>query len=307
MNEMNELEAQLRSWTPRRPSAKVSQALFGRDVAAAARPASKAAQDSSLTFSLHWLAPAMAALALMWTIFHQAGPASLNGHSSAGPSIAVILSNQSLGSFLMEASNREPVVPANYHRFDLNGNGPVPNASGVVATSSVSTGTSVRLPDWGPQLQAPKPNSSEHLLTNGTELPPSTRAMPVHSGNQEYSVLSVQYSVASFDPSAAGCAGGSAPAASHAFCATYRAALCRQKVSEPDLYKGVLDQDSGLPLAIELVSFPILPPKTTDLARSPSTRIKPLTERPPSSPGCKPVLLTTLWVNPLPTSSRALC
>ena len=311
MNEMNELEAQLRSWKPRRPSAKVSQALFGRDVAAASRPASRAAQDSTLTFSLHWLAPATAALALMWTIFHQSGPSGLPGHPSTAPAMAVILSNQSLGSFLIEASNREPVVPANYHRFDLNGNGPFPNASGVVATSAVSTGASERLPEWGPKLQAPKPHSSEYLLTNGTELPPSAGALPLRSGDHAYSVFSVQCLVARFESSAAGRAGGSPLAASHALSAAHRPAPNRQ-VEERDLYKGMFDQDSGLPLAMELVAISILPPERPEVivkicARTPSTRFKPWAETQPSSSSCKALLLTRFSANPPPASGRAVC
>jgi hypothetical protein len=174
---MNELEAQLRSWKPRRPSAKVSRALFGRDVtAAAARPAAASAPDSTLTFSLHWLAPATAALALAWAVFHQPGSATFTGRSAPGPVMAVILSNQSLGSVLLEASNREPATPANYRSFELHGHGLIPNASGVIATSAVSTGASERLPAWGPKLQGPDAGSRDYPLTNGTGLPPQADA-----------------------------------------------------------------------------------------------------------------------------------
>ena len=49
MSELNELEIQLRSWVPRRPSARLKRRLFGRP-----RPQ----QEPEPSFRLSWLPPA---------------------------------------------------------------------------------------------------------------------------------------------------------------------------------------------------------------------------------------------------------
>ena len=62
MNEMSELEKQLLSWTPRRPSAGLERRIV------AAGPATAEALPS---FRFSWLAPATAALMLMCVLFNQ--------------------------------------------------------------------------------------------------------------------------------------------------------------------------------------------------------------------------------------------
>jgi len=100
---MNELEAQLRSWAPRRPSASLERRLFGR------RPAVQSAH----AFRVSWLAPATALL-LLAGVF-------LNGHNSAvvgspatAPMVLVALSNQSAAAYLSGSfpheENRLPAV-----------------------------------------------------------------------------------------------------------------------------------------------------------------------------------------------------
>jgi len=81
---MEELEKQLRLWAPRRPSARLKRRLFGRPQAQ--RP---------LGFSLNWLAPATAALLVVWVVFNQPDSASFSETGKSGAMVAMILSNQS--------------------------------------------------------------------------------------------------------------------------------------------------------------------------------------------------------------------
>ena len=175
---MNELETQLRSWAPRPPSARISRALFGAEaVAGPSLPASPVTRHSSPTFRLTWLAPAAAAFALMCAFFfHQPNNATPSGNAGVSPIMAVILSNQSAGSVILEASNREPFSPAANHRsFELNASGSVPKAFGV-ATSGVSTGASERLPGWGSKPPRPAEGPGDYPATNGARITPQAGA-----------------------------------------------------------------------------------------------------------------------------------
>ena len=129
MNEMNELEKQLRSWTPRRPSARLERRLF------AGGPASAKALAP---FRFSWLAPATAALMLMCVLINQRYGPSLSAPASPGPMVAMILSNQSAaaylpGSFQAERNN----LPADTFKR-TSGSGSVPG----VAVLSRSKGSS---------------------------------------------------------------------------------------------------------------------------------------------------------------------
>ena len=88
---MNELENQLLSWTLRRPSARLERRLF----AAGPAPA-----EALLPFRFTWLAPATAGLMLMCVLFNQRYGPALSGSASAGPLVAMILSNQSAAAYL---------------------------------------------------------------------------------------------------------------------------------------------------------------------------------------------------------------
>jgi hypothetical protein len=91
MNEMSELEKQLLSWTPRRPSAGLERSLFD------AGPATAEALHS---FRFGWLAPATAALMLLCVLFNQRyGPAD-SASATPVPMVAMILSNQSAAAYL---------------------------------------------------------------------------------------------------------------------------------------------------------------------------------------------------------------
>ena len=91
MNELNQLEKQLLSWTPRRPSKGLEARLFG----APAAPA-----EPLPPFRLSWLAPATLALLLMGVLFNQRYGAGLTGAPVSAPMVAMILSNQSAAAYL---------------------------------------------------------------------------------------------------------------------------------------------------------------------------------------------------------------
>jgi len=87
---MNDLEKQLRSWAPRRPSAKLEYRLFPRPIVAA---------EPALGFRLNWLAPAGVTLVLLGLFISQHNNPAI-GSASPGPIIAMILSNQSAAAYL---------------------------------------------------------------------------------------------------------------------------------------------------------------------------------------------------------------
>ena len=88
---MIELEKQLHSWTPRRPSARLERRLF----AAQTVPA-----DALAPFRFNWLAPTTAALALACVLFNQRYGPAFSGSAGARPMVALILSNQSAAAYL---------------------------------------------------------------------------------------------------------------------------------------------------------------------------------------------------------------
>lgn len=93
MNQMEQLEIQLRAWQPRRPSAKCKTAIFGKKSDDAAR---------SLALLWNWSLPVASSLMLLLTTLGQrdgdlARAARLGEQS---PMIATVLSNQSFAAFL---------------------------------------------------------------------------------------------------------------------------------------------------------------------------------------------------------------
>jgi hypothetical protein len=91
LNELSELEKQLRLWTPRHPSARLERRLFAGGPAAA---------EALLPFRVTWLAPVTAALMLMCVLFNQRYGATLSAAANPGPMVAMILSNQSAAAYL---------------------------------------------------------------------------------------------------------------------------------------------------------------------------------------------------------------
>src|SRR5262245_52582156 len=99
MNEMNPLETQLRSWTPRRPSPKLARRLFRRS--------SPATRPAGIVF---WLGPVTACLLFVCVIVGQHGPGNFSSAARHDAIIAMVLSNQSYAAYLpgsfQRAANR---------------------------------------------------------------------------------------------------------------------------------------------------------------------------------------------------------
>jgi hypothetical protein len=129
MNDWNDLEMQLRSWTPRRPSKGLEARIF------AATPA--LAPAAAVTpLRLNWLAPAMAALLLMAVMFNQHYSNASFATAGSGQSVAMILSNQNAAAYLPGSFHGDRnTLPAD--AFDwANAN---VSTSGVVAASRSHT------------------------------------------------------------------------------------------------------------------------------------------------------------------------
>src|SRR5437868_14745067 len=112
MTEMKELEMELRSWQPRRPSAKLEQRLFGSPVAqswssALGQAATSIGQQVSPGFRLSWLAPALAGLFLVCVLFNPRNTPVIAGPSNSEPMVAMMMSNQTLAAFLPGNSQNE--------------------------------------------------------------------------------------------------------------------------------------------------------------------------------------------------------
>src|SRR5579862_4634142 len=126
MNELNELEMQLRSWAPRRPSARLKRKLF-------AQPLPEEAPEPAFRFS--WLPPATAALLLLCVLFNQHSSQII---SSAGSNsmVAVALSNQSIAPWLPGSFSREHNGLPNDSFEWTNGSG----SSSGIGSRSISNG-----------------------------------------------------------------------------------------------------------------------------------------------------------------------
>ena len=115
MNEMNDLEMQLRSWAPRRPSAKVKERIFSPNRASELVPVHPiiliAEHASRLTqwlkpTSFRWLAPVMAGLFLTCILLNQRNAPMAS--PATAPLIAMILSsNQSAAAYLPGSFQQE--------------------------------------------------------------------------------------------------------------------------------------------------------------------------------------------------------
>jgi len=107
---MNLLENQLRSWRPRRPSAKIKRRLF---------PTAAAREAASL--SLRWLAPAAACLILALTVAsHDPG---FSANSSREAMMGLISSNLNYTNILPKSDSpeRNRVLPASFEWTNLSG------------------------------------------------------------------------------------------------------------------------------------------------------------------------------------------
>jgi len=119
---MTELEKQLYSWTPRRPSARLERRLFAARTILA---------DALAPFRLSWLAPATATLALLCVLFNQRYGPTFSASASAGPMVAMILSNQSAAAYLPGSVQAEQNnVPADAFRW-AGSHSPAPGAASL--------------------------------------------------------------------------------------------------------------------------------------------------------------------------------
>jgi hypothetical protein len=89
MKETNPLEAQLRSWTPRRPSAELERKLFGRK--------STLPVTAGMVF---WFGPVTACLLFVCVVLSQHSTSSFSPASRPDAMVAAIMSNQSYAAFL---------------------------------------------------------------------------------------------------------------------------------------------------------------------------------------------------------------
>jgi hypothetical protein len=138
MMDMNELEKQLRSWVPRRLSAKLERTIFAPRTPAAsgsntdktvAEPAGQ--EQTSPSFRLSWLAPATVALLLIGLLFNQHNIQALSGASESRAIIAVALSNQSIAPWLPGSFARDQNGLPNETFEWTNGSGSTPRISSL--------------------------------------------------------------------------------------------------------------------------------------------------------------------------------
>lgn len=126
---MTELETQLRSWAPRRPSARLKRRIFAaaRELSAPGwqaaigpvletrrhgpegrggapvftfQPARQTTQHAAPSFSLAWLTPAAAALAVFCVLFAQRNNPAPSTSARSGAVMAMVFSNQSAAACL---------------------------------------------------------------------------------------------------------------------------------------------------------------------------------------------------------------
>ncbi len=94
---MTEWERQLRSWKPRRPSARLKERLFATPIT---DPPSPLADRHTPAFHLSWLAPATAALLLVAALVNQHNSGAVFESPRSASMVAMILSNQSAAAYL---------------------------------------------------------------------------------------------------------------------------------------------------------------------------------------------------------------
>jgi len=121
---MQELETQLLSWAPRRPSARLKKRLFLRGRG-----------DAPTPFGFQWLVPATAALLFVGLVFNQRNSSAISGSSSSTPMVAMIMSNQSAAAYLPGSFTRDQNI-LSADTFDW--------TNGSSLTSSISSLSSVK-------------------------------------------------------------------------------------------------------------------------------------------------------------------
>ena len=112
MSEIETLEKRLRSWAPRRPSAKLEQRLFGP---------SPASENTALGF--RWLAPVTAAFVVLSVLMSQRNGPSSSLVATSHTLAAAALSNQLAVGWLPTSLAREQNALPNETFEWTNGNG----------------------------------------------------------------------------------------------------------------------------------------------------------------------------------------
>jgi len=131
MDEMKDIETQLRSWVLRRPSASVKRQLFtGHEGIAEA--------SAIPSFRVSWLAPVAVACLLMCVLLNQHSGASFAGSAGSAPLAALILSNQSAAAYLPGSFERQHnnLTAATFE--STNGSGSTSSISSLPPTSGKS-------------------------------------------------------------------------------------------------------------------------------------------------------------------------
>ena len=96
---MNEVETRLRSWLPRRPSAKFERRLFALTPESAPLGVETDCADTH-HFRLAWLAPATLALLVVGLMFNQRSLTAFAPGGDARAWVAVALSNQNAAAWM---------------------------------------------------------------------------------------------------------------------------------------------------------------------------------------------------------------
>ena len=119
---MNELENQLRSWAPRRPSARLERSLFHSAPALPRVEPPAAATVHWPSLRLGWLAPAMGLVVLFLAIHTQRKVGGSRHSTNAAPLVAMILSNQTVAYLPAIFQGGQNGPPADTFEW-TNGNG----------------------------------------------------------------------------------------------------------------------------------------------------------------------------------------
>jgi bacteriorhodopsin len=111
MKEMNWLETQLKSWAPRRPSARIKRRLFPTP-----------STGLKMVMAFNWLAPTTVCMLLVLAVFKQENNISA-ASSRHDPAVAMMLSNQNFVAYLTRGSSQieHNILPATFDSTNRSG------------------------------------------------------------------------------------------------------------------------------------------------------------------------------------------
>ena len=140
MNETNELEKQLRSWEPRRPSRRLEERLFGAQGIPQTEHGRGHDRDREVVvpgFRLSWLAPSGIALVLVCLLFNQRFNPTVRTGAIATPVVAMISSNQALSALTRLGTGAGDTF--NQRKQVINDGFEFTNGSGIMSANIIST------------------------------------------------------------------------------------------------------------------------------------------------------------------------